>query len=205
MPITPVSTPPASPKRRTAPPFETIVEAAAELFGSKGYANTSMQDVADRVRIAKPTLYVHSKSKLGLLEAVYDQVLTDGDEVLTIAEEVLDPRQRLETFIARWTELTIRRRTLVHAFFANETELPAHLAEHYRAWSAISLHRIRAMVTRGQDAGAFRADLDATTVAFAIVSATQWTVRWWREEGDRGLDEVIRTQAALVLDGLRAR
>lgn len=200
-----VTPPPPEKRRRSAPPFATIVESAAELFGSKGFANTSMQDVADALGIAKPTLYAHSEGKLDLLEGVFDAVLTDGDDVLTRTERITDPRERLETFIRQWTELTIRRRALVIAFFANETELPEHLAQHYREWSANTNHRIRAMVVAGQRSGAFRADLNATTVTFTIVSATQWTVRWWREGGEQDLEEMARTQASLILGGLESQ
>jgi AcrR family transcriptional regulator len=195
----------STPKRRSAPPVEVIIDAAAELFGMHGYANTTMQDVADKLGIAKPTLYVHAKSKMALLEGVYDQVLTDGDRALEGAEEIDDPRERLRTFVTLWTEMTLRRRPLIYAFFASETELPEHLSQRYRAWSAETARRIRAMIIYGQEAGVFRPEMDATTVAFAVVSATQWTARWWREGGPQSLEAVIETHTMLIEGGLLKR
>jgi len=200
-----MSEPEPSRKRRSAPPVDVIIDAAAELFGRNGYTNTSMQDVADALGIAKPTLYVHARSKLALLEGVYDQVLTDGDEALAAAEQVDDPRERLRVFISRWTNATARRSALINAFFASQTELPEHLASHYRAWSRMTFRRIRSIVEYGQDQGAFRSDMDATTVAFAVISVTQWTARWWRESGERSLEDVARTNTMLIEEGLLPR
>lgn len=51
-----------------------IIAAACELFLSKGYDKTTMQDVMRYLGIAKGTIYHYFKSKEELLEAVIDSV-----------------------------------------------------------------------------------------------------------------------------------
>jgi AcrR family transcriptional regulator len=49
---------------------EEILDAAEELFVSKGYDMTSTGDILDRVGIARGTLYYHFKSKEEILNAM---------------------------------------------------------------------------------------------------------------------------------------
>jgi len=49
---------------------EEIIEAARQLFLTRGYDNTTMRDVMRHLQIAKGTIYHYFKSKEELLEAV---------------------------------------------------------------------------------------------------------------------------------------
>jgi len=55
-----------------------ILDVAEELFGIKGFDNTSTNDILDRVKIARGTLYYHFKSKEDILDAVIDRMVTGG-------------------------------------------------------------------------------------------------------------------------------
>lgn len=48
---------------------QQILDAAVDVFGRLGYANASMDTVAERVGVTKPVLYTHFGSKEGLLLA----------------------------------------------------------------------------------------------------------------------------------------
>ena len=64
-----------------------IVATACQLFLSKGYDSTTMQDVMRHLGIAKGTIYHYFSSKDDLLEAVIDQVAEDE---MTRLREFLD-------------------------------------------------------------------------------------------------------------------
>ena len=51
-----------------------ILDAAEELFVTKGYEQTSTGDILDRVGIARGTLYYHFKSKEDILDALIERV-----------------------------------------------------------------------------------------------------------------------------------
>lgn len=51
-----------------------ILDAAEELFGSKGYDNTSTNDILMKVGIARGTLYYHFKSKEDILDAMIERM-----------------------------------------------------------------------------------------------------------------------------------
>lgn len=52
---------------------EPLLEAAAELFATKGYAGTSMRDIASSVDMLVGSIYYHFNSKEEILLNVYDQ------------------------------------------------------------------------------------------------------------------------------------
>lgn len=53
---------------------QRILSASLELFASKGYAGTSMNDIISKVGISKGSVYWHFKSK----EEIFVKVLTDS-------------------------------------------------------------------------------------------------------------------------------
>ena len=47
-----------------------IVDSALEVFASKGYAATTIEDVVARAGVARGTFYLHFKNKLAIVQAV---------------------------------------------------------------------------------------------------------------------------------------
>ena len=70
----------------------SILRAAAECFATAGYARTSMDEIAERAGITKPTVYAHAGSKGELFTVTLQTVLDQLDELdLTLAlSEKLD-------------------------------------------------------------------------------------------------------------------
>ncbi|MDH5519863.1 MAG: TetR/AcrR family transcriptional regulator, partial [Acidimicrobiia bacterium] len=57
-----------------------IVDAALELFATKGYASTTVNDILDAVGIAKGTFYHHFTSKEEVMRGVVQQIVDQGIE-----------------------------------------------------------------------------------------------------------------------------
>jgi AcrR family transcriptional regulator len=54
-----------------------IVKAAKRLFGERGFAGTTMDNVATAANVAKGAVYHHFETKEALFEAVFDEVSQD--------------------------------------------------------------------------------------------------------------------------------
>jgi AcrR family transcriptional regulator len=67
---------------------EGILDRAAALFARRGFAKTSVQDVADAVGLSKAGLLHHYPSKDALHEAVLAQAETLGERVLDQVEHL---------------------------------------------------------------------------------------------------------------------
>src|SRR3954447_12530610 len=86
-----------------------ILDAAAELFLDRGYARTTMQDVADRAGVARDTVHAIFGGKARLLTALIDARLVPDGSVANITQTVdaqairdeVDQRKQIERF-ATW-------------------------------------------------------------------------------------------------------
>ena len=63
-----------------------LLEAASDVFASKGYHAAAMDDIADAAGVSKPVLYQHFPSKLDLYLALLDQ---SCDRLVEVVEEAL--------------------------------------------------------------------------------------------------------------------
>jgi AcrR family transcriptional regulator len=86
-----------SPRRRkqAAETRARILEAARQLFETRGYAATSMNAIADDAGVALKTVYMAFESKGGLLRALWHVLLRGDEESAPVGErawyrEVLD-------------------------------------------------------------------------------------------------------------------
>ena len=65
---------------------ERITRIATELFAYKGYNAISVQEVCEKAKVTKPTLYYYFTNKKGLLEYITD---TYGNELISSIKESL--------------------------------------------------------------------------------------------------------------------
>ncbi len=68
------------PYPEVAPTRDRICEAAFALFGEKGYDGASMSELAERVGLAKPSIYNYFKSKEELLVALVEEAMRQWKE-----------------------------------------------------------------------------------------------------------------------------
>jgi AcrR family transcriptional regulator len=70
-----------------------IAKAAKRIFGERGFAATTMDDIAAGARVAKGAVYHHFPTKEALFEAVFEQVsrelVTDLDRVSRAEKDAL--------------------------------------------------------------------------------------------------------------------
>ena len=81
-----------------------LLDAARELFGSVGFADTSLDVVVARAHVTKGALYHHFGSKEGLFAAVYEQVQREVSD--RVVEQFLlpDPWQALVVGCDLWVD-----------------------------------------------------------------------------------------------------
>jgi AcrR family transcriptional regulator len=81
-----------------------LMKAACELFGTKGFQETSLDEVVARAKVTKGALYHHFHGKDDLFKAVYEQVQREvSDEVV---KEFLrpDPWEALQVGCELWID-----------------------------------------------------------------------------------------------------
>lgn len=91
-----VSKPRAPKGAERSAPREEILKVAATLFSLKGYAGTTMAEIADEVGIRSPSMYYHFNDKSEILMALaniaLDGALADSRKLLKSTDESLPKR-----------------------------------------------------------------------------------------------------------------
>jgi AcrR family transcriptional regulator len=80
---------------------ERLLEAAIEMFAERGYAATGVDALCRRAGVAKTGLYWEFQNKVGLLNAVIDQVVAEWvDQIGEAARSAGSPRERLDVALS---------------------------------------------------------------------------------------------------------
>jgi TetR/AcrR family transcriptional regulator, cholesterol catabolism regulator len=104
----------------------TIANTAAKLFSSKGYVETSMDDVAAAAKISKGSIYYYFSTKDEILDYILstfmDAVLENAGHDL---QEIDDPQERIRIIILRHVTTYTGNMYLAKTLMQEAHNLPA--------------------------------------------------------------------------------
>lgn len=179
-----------------------ILRAAADAFMLKGYAATSIDDVADVLGCTKGRIYHHFRSKVDLFFEVHREAMSMVTaDVSAAAEGVEDPLRRLEA-MSRAHVLVIMREIAFECVVVQGLEM--HLHSQTTPKQRKTLHGILASRDKYESmfVGAIEQAIhqgkiphqDVRVVVKALLGALNWTTIWYRPR--RGDSEVERNRVA---------
>jgi AcrR family transcriptional regulator len=182
-----------------------VLDVAAELIAEVGIAKFSMQDLADQVGIAKPTLYAYVGNKAFLLEGIFDRVIAHAEDFVAEARTAPTPAERLDSLIRLWTRGSVLDVSYYRVYFGCEHELSKEARTRMRRRLAALFADIRDLIAEGQKAGAFDSTLDPKVMTFAIVWMCTGTGNWFSSEDRITWEEVADQFVHFVRGGLAPR
>ncbi|MEJ2120218.1 MAG: TetR/AcrR family transcriptional regulator [Alphaproteobacteria bacterium] len=187
---------------------DAILARATELFDRKGFANTSLDDIARAVGITREGIYYYFKNRSEILLSIIQpqsQGLVDGLRAV-LDDETLDHGERLEAAIRNHLvrfdryclEMTV---SLRDGYFDDSdagvlTVMNRFWKDYEQMWTEL--------VQEGQEAGAFRAAGDPKMIAFAILGMCNWLARWYDPKGSTSIDDLIGDYCDMIANGLVA-
>ena len=181
---------------------EGILEAAARIFGEKGYHGTSMHDIADSVHLRKASLYHHFKSKQEILIALLDQAL---DLINTNLESVLaqsiSPEQKLGLAMNSYLQTITENQNLAAVLLLEIRSLDPELKSLHAARREKFEQLWKDLIIEGNQAGVFNS-IDPSLAGRAILGVMNWTVMWYHSDGPRSASEISHLFTDLLLNGL---
>jgi len=151
-----------------------ILQVAEEVLAEKGYHETSIDEIAARVGIAKGTVYLHFPSKEDLVVAILER---DMQKILRGVEATLatqsTPRAKLEALLQfMYGDFFSKRVQLFYSTF-NHVELHRLLAEKKGCmrdtWEQLSAH-ISSLLEEGKAAGEFDTTIPTAVMLSAFFS-----------------------------------
>jgi AcrR family transcriptional regulator len=174
---------PEAPAVASSPSSRRIEEAALELFFRKGYAGSSIRELAVESDIATATLFHYFPSKLAILECILHRAIDDlARELDERLAQVTDPQTRLRIAI---TVLVVQHCEKQAASFVAQSELRSLSPDEA---ARIKAKRVRvqrifdAAVQGGVKSGAFHCDHPLETSRAILNMGTQVAV-WYQRDG----------------------
>jgi AcrR family transcriptional regulator len=192
------TSPPAVSERR-----EEILAIAAELFAARGFATTTVRDIADAAGILSGSLYHHFDSKESMVDEILHRFL---DEIVAsyrndIAEGD-NPVQVLGSLVHTAFDTLVRRRAEVTVMMnehARLVQLPrfaflrAASEETERLWVSV--------LADGARAGVFRSDIESRMM-YRFMRDSIWSVRWYRPNEEYRPEDIAPFYLEMLLDGI---
>ena len=187
---------------------DAILARATELFDRKGFANTSLDDIARAVGITREGIYYYFKNRSEILLSIIQpqsQGLVDG--LRAVLEDVtLNHRQRLEAAIrnhlVRFDRYCLEMTVSLRDGYFDDSDADVLLVMN-RFWKDYE-QMWTELVQEGQEAGAFRAAGDPKMIAFAILGMCNWLARWYDPKGSTSIDDLIGDYRDMIANGLVA-
>lgn len=183
---------------------EAVLRAAAQVFNEQGYQASTLDQVAARLHVTKPTLYYYVKSKdeilfecvrigLSMLQQAADEVTASGGNAADKLVAVM--RQYAEIATMDFGMCVIR---------VGEDPLPAQAKVELRRMKARLDGVFRELVRQGIEEGSI-GPCDPKLAAFTIAGALSWIARWYRPDGGQSAAQIAEEVIALLLKGLSIR
>lgn len=178
-----------------------VLSTAAEMFNERGFHATSLDDIAARLHVTKPTLYYYVKNK--------DEILLE-----CVRKGLRMTLEGIEASRRAGGQAIDQLRACMHAYGhvvtqpfgmcvirVGDQEVPVASRVELRRQKALIDQAFRRLVAAGVDEGSLL-PCDPKLTAFTIAGGLSWIGRWYRPDGALSGEEVVQQCVATLLGGV---
>jgi AcrR family transcriptional regulator len=185
------------------PRRQQIEDAASALFRERGYAATSVRDIAQSLNLQGGSLYAHVASKEDVLWSIVTRAADRFHaEVAPLAATREPAPSRLRQMIRGHVAIVTSSQRDAAVFLHEWRFLSAGRREEIAGRRDAYEGQFRGVISEGINSGAFT-PVDVRMTAMAILSALNGIATWYRPEGAQSADEIAESYADLFISALR--
>jgi TetR/AcrR family fatty acid metabolism transcriptional regulator len=188
---------------------QAILDAAVRVFASRGFHACRVSDIADEAGVAYGLVYHYFGSKDSVLDTLFlerwNVMLAMIAEVDTTESSAREKLYAIASFIvdSYRHDPDLMKVIIVDVTRAANSFGQTHLARIREAYSGIA-----AIVTKAQEQGAFRTDIDAEFAAMAFYGAIEQVLTGWIFQllpiGEEHYERAKRLVVETICGGLEA-
>ena len=183
---------------------QAVLQAAAQLFNERGFSATSLDDIAARLGVSKPTLYYYVKNKDEILLQCVNQGLAmtlEGIEASRRAGgQAVDQLRACMQVYARIVTMDFGM-CLIRV---GDEQVPPDSRRELRRQKAAIDQAFRRLVAAGVQEGSL-APCDPKMTAFVIAGALSWIGRWYQPGGQYSAEAVAQQCIDTLMGGVLRR
>ena len=182
---------------------EQVIRKAAELFREKGYAASSMRDLAQKMGIEAASLYSHIRSKEEILQHLCFDMATEFRKSLCEVEKQKGPAsEKLRNGIVGHIEVMAKDLT-ASAVFMNEHR---HLSQPYlREFLLLRINyinRFKNIIEEGIASGEFK-PIDKKLAVMTLFSSLNWMPQWYDPHSNLVPADLGQQLSDMLVNGLK--
>lgn len=159
---------------------EQVIRKAAELFREKGYAASSMRDLAQKLGIEAASLYSHIKSKEEILHSLCFDMATEFRKSLVEVEKLnVSASERLRLGIIGHVEVMAKDLTASAVFMNEHRHLSQPFLRDFLLLRINYINRFKAMIELGVKNGEFKSTINTKLAVMTLFSSLNWMPQWY--------------------------
>ena len=186
---------------------DRILDTAARLFHQRGYARTTLDQVAEEMGFSKALIYANFRSKTELLVAICEKGVSEVHKAVQGALDLeLDTRATLALVVERYVTTVLQYQRYIAVYTREDKALPAEDAlrvnESRRAFFAM----LAGFIEAGRDEGVLETG-DPLLSALELGGSVTWMAFWYVDGGRLEPREIAAhvTRSTMMMLGATAR
>ncbi len=185
------------------PTSERLLDIAAALFRSKGYAATTTREIAAVLGIRKASLYHHVRRKEDLLYDICVASLEDIQRAVQSAVRAVDdPLERVRVLIRAHVQAMLVHQdmhsTMLIELRALTAQRRADIVQRRDAYEQL----VRETLADAQQAGLLRADVPAKYLCLSLLDQLNWAIFWFKREGELSPEALAEVLTTIYMNGV---
>ena len=178
-----------------------VKEAAARLFSTKGFLETSMEDIAQAAQLSKGGMYHYFKGKTEILFAILSDFM---DHVLADIQDQLAPiqgaKRKLNFLVMRHVQIYTRHMHAARVLLKEAYNLPSKDLKKINQKERQYYSAVREVVAELLGKKAEGEVL--TAVTFSLLGMCNWIYSWYDPEGPINPERLSNIVTAIFTEGV---
>lgn len=183
---------------------EQVIRTAAELFREKGYAASSMRDLAQKLGIEAASLYSHIKSKEEILQSLCFDMAAEFRWSLDEVEKQQAPASvKLKNGIIGHIQVMAKDLTASAVFMNEHRHLSAAYLRDFLLLRINYINRFKKIIEEGISRGEFKETIDKKLAVMTLFSSLNWMPQWYEPDSDLIPSDLGDQLADMLINGLK--
>ena len=158
---------------------DRILDTAARLFHERGYANTTLDQVAEEMGFSKALIYANFRSKTELLVAICEKGVAEVHVAVKGAIDLdLDTRATLALVVERYVTTVLQYQRYIAVYTREDKSLPPDDAQRANASRRAFFAMLARFIEKGRDEGVLKTG-DPLLSALELGGSVTWMAFWY--------------------------
>lgn len=181
---------------------EQLLPDIAELFFKRGYDKTSIRDISKALHLSKPGIYHHFTSKQEILfDIIYDFMEKTNRHLVENMDLIRSPEEKLLFIIQSHTRFFVKYPAQTKVVVYEAHSLEGEFSERFKVKQVEYIMIIKEVLQEIMKKSGTKTNLNVVT--FSLLGILNWTIQWYRPEGEVPPETLARQIWGFFLKGLK--